>query len=139
MLHQSAKIQGSRAETQALCYLKRHGLKLIERNFHCRQGEIDLIMHDKLCLIFIEVRYRRTLHYGSAVESVTWAKQQRIVKTAQFYLNYRFKRKQPKLGLPKQLPCRFDVVGISSFQESGNRSGMKCHWVKQAFDASCWW
>ena len=66
----TTKQRGDHAEQQALQHLQSFGLELIEQNFHSRGGEIDLIMSDQECLIFVEVRYRKTDKYGSAAESV---------------------------------------------------------------------
>lgn len=95
---------GESAEQLALSYLQSKNLKLIERNFRCKHGEIDLIMQDKNSLVFIEVRYRKHLQFGGGAESIDYRKQQKILKTAEFFLqrhvNY------------NQYPCRIDVVSI---------------------------
>ncbi len=94
---------GAAKEAIALQFLKKQGLKLVCQNYHCRKGEIDLIMQHKNSLVFIEVRYRRSEAYGTALESVDWRKQQKIIMTAQHYLQ--------QLG--QELPeCRFDVVTL---------------------------
>lgn len=95
---------GQVAENKAAAFLKKQGLTLIQKNFHCRYGEIDLIMQDKETVVFVEVRFRHNSHYGSSAESVTFAKQQKLIKTAQSYLM------KNKLG---DVACRFDVVGLS--------------------------
>ena len=63
-------ILGNRSEKLALKYLKQKGLKLHEKNYHCRYGEIDLIMWHDDYLVFIEVRYRKNNLFGGALESV---------------------------------------------------------------------
>ncbi|MCG8083044.1 MAG: YraN family protein, partial [Candidatus Thiodiazotropha taylori] len=63
--------QGEAAEQLAVDYLSRRGLKLVTRNFRCKVGEIDLIMREKRTLVFVEVRYRQSDDYGSALESIT--------------------------------------------------------------------
>jgi putative endonuclease len=108
---------GDDAETAALDYLQQQGLKLIERNYHSRRGEIDIIMEDSHTLIFVEVKYRQSAHFGTAAEMVTLKKQQRIIAAALHYLQ------QHKLDRA----CRFDVVAITP------RSGVE--WIKGAFDA----
>ena len=76
----SAKqLLGQAAEQAACSYLTRHGLTLIARNFHARQGEIDLIMLDKDTLVFVEVRFRSRQDFGDAAASVTRSKQQKII------------------------------------------------------------
>ena len=110
------KAQGDAAEKQACTHLQQAGLRLIEKNFHCRQGEIDLIMQEGEALVFIEVRYRRNNHFGNAAESVNARKQAKLISTAQYYL-----LKHPKLA---HAPCRFDVVSIT---------GHELEWIKNAF------
>ncbi|MEW8624344.1 MAG: YraN family protein [Candidatus Thiodiazotropha sp.] len=108
--------QGEAAEQQAVDYLSRRGLKLVTRNFRCKVGEIDLIMREKRTLVFIEVRYRQTDDYGSALESITPSKQRKLLAAANFYLQkYRVDQ-----------PCRFDVVAING---SGNS---RTTWLKDA-------
>ena len=111
---------GNKAEKLALSFLKKQGLKFIEKNFFYHHGEIDLIMMDKQQLVFIEVRYRKSEKYGSALESVTQKKQQRIIKTSQYFL---LKNKQYR-----QLPLRFDVV---AFQKDISITSIT--WIKAAF------
>lgn len=110
---------GKDYEQQALHYLKQQGLSLVSQNFHCRQGEIDLIMAEKQCLIFIEVRFRKSAAYGSAIESVTRQKQARIIHTAQVFL-------QQHSG--SYLSYRFDVIAISP-----SASQNEIIWIKDAF------
>jgi putative endonuclease len=94
--------QGQAWEGRALEYLLGHGLTLVESNFHCACGEIDLILRDGEALVFVEVRQRSAEAYGGAAASITPAKSRRLVRAASTYLQ-RFKR---------QPPCRFDVVAI---------------------------
>lgn len=112
---------GLRAETQALSFLEARGLILIERNFHCRVGEIDLIMRDGTQLVFVEVRKRGRRSFTSAAVTVTASKQRKLIKAASFYLALRHRGHQPV--------CRFDVVGIDS---DGARSSID--WRRDAFD-----
>ena len=93
------------AEEQACRFLEGKGLKLLTHNYSCRQGEIDLVMRDNEMLVFVEVRYRRSKDYGSAVESVDSRKQAKLISTAQHYLQQHRQAARH--------PCRFDVVGIS--------------------------
>jgi len=93
---------GKLGEDLALAHLSAHGLVLVERNFLCKMGEIDLIMRHHAHLVFVEVRRRASRSFGGAAASITPAKQQRLIRTAQYYL----------LRLPKPPPCRFDVVAI---------------------------
>ncbi|OGT97808.1 MAG: YraN family protein [Gammaproteobacteria bacterium RIFOXYB2_FULL_38_6] len=108
---------GSQAESKALAFLKTQGLKLLERNFRCKLGEIDLIMQDKDFTVFVEVKYRKIINFGEPVETVTKSKQRKIIKAATFYLQQK--------DLFDKVPCRFDVVGIL---DDG-----QINWIKDAF------
>ena len=79
---------GSAAERLAADFLVKRGYHVLERNFRCRVGEINLIALDGSTLVFVEVKARRTLSRGAPVEAVTDIKQARVVKAAQFYLAY---------------------------------------------------
>ncbi len=117
------KTLGQHAELLALQYLQSKGLTLIEKNFCCKLGEIDLIMKEKNCLVFIEVRLRHASSYQDSLSSVNTTKQHRLIRTAQFYLkmrNYNFNATE----------CRFDVIGLSSL----NRND-EILWIHSAFDA----
>lgn len=94
--------QGRQWEDAALAHLERHGLVLVEANFRCKLGEIDLILRDGATLVFVEVRQRAAGAPVSAAASIGPAKIRRIIRAAQVYLQ-RFSR------LP---PCRIDVVAI---------------------------
>lgn len=102
-------------------HLCQHGLRTLVRNFHCRLGEIDLVMSDGETIVFVEVRYRRNSHFGSATESVTRNKQLKICRTAGIFLSRR-----PALATR---PCRFDVIGIN-----GERHNVSLNWIKGAFE-----
>jgi len=110
---------GSQAENLALQHLEQQGLNLVKRNYHCRGGEIDLIMIDSSALVFVEVRYRKTATFGSAIESVNLTKQKRIILTAQHFLQQQ---------TPQHKSCRFDVIAISPKQH-----GFEITWLKDAF------
>ncbi|WP_293778881.1 YraN family protein [uncultured Oxalicibacterium sp.] len=98
----SRQVTGSAAEYVALLHLQKNGLQLIERNFLCRGGEIDLIMQDGATLVFVEVRKRSSRQFGGAAASVTPAKQRRLICAAQQFLQ---RYRQPPA-------CRFDVIAI---------------------------
>ncbi|NND00855.1 MAG: YraN family protein [Gammaproteobacteria bacterium] len=112
-------ILGNRAENLALKYLRKQGLQEIERNFHCRFGELDLIMQDAAYLVFVEVRYRKDQSYGGAVASVNQAKQRKLRRTAEFYLLQHKKN---------DCPCRFDILCMD-----GNLEKARYHWIRNAF------
>lgn len=108
-------LRGEHAEDNALQFLSAQGFKPVARNFRCKQGELDLVMADGNTLVFVEVRYRSSDKFGSALESVTYKKQQRIITAAHTYLS-----RHTHGG-----PVRFDVVAIS-----GDGS---INWIKNAF------
>ncbi len=115
--------RGTDAERRAARWLGDQGLTLRKRNYHCRHGEIDLIMDDEDALVFIEVRYRSDDRYGGAEASVTPEKQQRIASAARHFLG-----RHPQCG---DRPCRFDVVAV---QPDGAREGSyRYHWIRNAF------
>jgi len=118
---QTSRNIGALAEDRAVVYLEENNLTLLTRNYHCRRGEIDLIMQDGNFLVFIEVRYRKNNHYGSAAESVTRQKQQRLLTTAEYFLQ---NEKQNADNA-----CRFDVITISGQQNP------QIEWIKDAFQA----
>lgn len=115
---------GQQAEQQALNFLEQQGLRLITRNYHCRQGEIDLVMADQQTLVFVEVRYRKSARFGSSIESITAAKRQKIITTAEHYLMHKRNNQPPA--------CRFDVVAI--YPSGSNESSLQFDWIKNAFD-----
>jgi putative endonuclease len=98
--------QGRQWEQVALAHLQGHGLVLIEANFTCRGGEIDLVMRERDTLVFVEVRQRADRAHGGAAASITPAKRRRLWRAAQHYL----------LRFPDTPPCRFDVVAIDGGQ-----------------------
>jgi putative endonuclease len=94
---------GKAGEEEALRYLSQQGYRILERNYRCRFGEIDLIARDGKTLVFIEVKTRRSQRFGPAAASVTLVKQHHLIKAAQVYLA----RTRQTDAL-----CRFDVVTI---------------------------
>lgn len=114
-----ARLTGQHHERQAANYLQKQGLQLIERNYRCRGGEIDLVMRDCDALVFIEVRYRSNSSHGCAAETVTAGKQQKILHAARYFLSH-----NPGY---QQMPCRFDVLGIDNGQTT------QYTWLQNAF------
>lgn len=94
---------GARGERLAEAFLARRGLALECRNYRCRYGEVDLIMREGTRWVFVEVKTRRSLDFGSPGESVTARKQGQIARAA---LHFLFERQAP------EGPCRFDVVEV---------------------------
>lgn len=95
---------GTEYEDRAEEYLKQQGFIILERNFHSRSGEIDIVAKEDEYLVFIEVKYRRNNSSGSPLEAVNANKQKRICRTAFYYC---FKH-----GYGERMPCRFDVIAI---------------------------
>lgn len=114
---------GLKAEQIACNYLQQHRLVLLEQNYQCRRGEIDLIMRDGETLVFVEVRARRSDRFGSALESITADKQSRIIATAQHYLQ------QNRL----QQNCRFDVVTLRISPTADSQQHQISDWIRDAF------
>ncbi len=77
---------GKTGEELASKYIEKQGYKIVERNFRCRQGEIDIIAEDKQELVFIEVKTRTNLSYGFPAEAVNYVKQKHINKATKYYL-----------------------------------------------------
>ena len=113
-------IKGKFFEEQALAFLLARGLVLIERNFHCRRGEIDLIMLHNHDMVFVEVRYRRNGRFGGAALSIDGKKQQKIRLAAQSWL-------QQNESLTFR-GCRFDVIAIE-----GDKQNLQTQWISDAF------
>jgi putative endonuclease len=106
---------GARAEDQCAALMREAGLRVIERNWRCRFGEIDLIAEEGETVVFAEVRLRRSLNFGGAGESVTAAKRSRLLAAARLYLAAR-----------PQAACRFDVFLVVG--QAGD-----VQWVRDAF------
>jgi putative endonuclease len=116
--------KGQYYEEQAVEYLQRAGLSVVERNFRCKLGEIDIICRQGEQLIFVEVRYRSNPGFGSPAASVNRGKQRKIIRTAQFYLQNRrqFRNKF----------CRFDVLALTPARSCEE---VDVQWLKNAFVA----
>jgi len=109
---------GIAAEQLAASFLKQQGLVLITQNYHCRFGEIDLIMRDGNILVFIEVRLRSHSGFGGAAESITFSKQRKLIITANHYLQQHGDQ-----------PCRFDAILMNKADHA------HIEWIQHAFDA----
>ena len=110
--------RGLAAEAAAASYLQRQGLTLLAQNYSCRFGEIDLIMRDGRTLVFVEVRLRSNSGFTSAADSIHAHKQQKLIRTAQFYLQ----------SHDLNLPCRFDAVLFADVKQSDPE------WIRNAID-----
>lgn len=107
---------GNDYEKRAGKYLEEQGYRILEYNFHCRTGEIDIIARQRDLLIFCEVKYRKNNAKGTPLEAVNHRKQQTISKVAMYYLTVH--------GL-SNMNCRFDVIG---FQDD------EIIWIPNAFE-----
>lgn len=96
------KLLGAFGEDAACRWLRRHGYRILERNFSCRFGEIDIIARKGKYLAFVEVKMRKNADHGAAMEFVTPAKQNRLIQTAEYWL----------MKTPTDLQPRFDVVEV---------------------------
>ena len=110
---------GVLAEQLAAQYLQQHGLKLLQANYRCRFGEIDLILQDGDTHVFAEVRLRSGSIFGGAAASIDARKQAKLVRTAQHYLS----------GFQRIPPCRFDAILLQSTDIN------QIEWIKNAFTA----
>lgn len=112
---------GAQFEQRACKELQRAGLKLLDRNFTTRHGEIDLVMLDGDTIVFVEVRHRGRTTHGCATESITASKQRKLIAAAQWWLQTH----------PAQAnwPCRFDAVGYD-----GSSTTARMQWLKNAFE-----
>ena len=109
--------RGRHAEDLAAAYLQQQGLELIERNYRCRFGEIDLIARDGKTLVFVEVRMRTRSDFGGAIASITARKRDKLLRTARHYL----------AGKTRAPACRFDALLVSGPDRS-------VEWLKNAFE-----
>ena len=77
---------GARGEKLAVDFLKGLGYEILERNFRCRQGEIDIVAREDECLVFVEVRTKKSCDFGTPEESVTVAKREKLISLANAYI-----------------------------------------------------
>lgn len=110
-------MKGCDAEQSAMSHLLQQGLLLVERNYRCRFGEIDLIMSEGKTLVFVEVRMRASNMFGGAAASITSVKQAKLLRAARHYLS----------GLKHEPSCRFDAILITGVRNP------KIEWIRNAF------
>lgn len=116
------KLLGTFGEDMACKYLESKGYKIIERNFSCRVGEVDIIGIEGDTLAFVEVKSRTGVSYGSPSEAVSYTKQGRIVKTALFFMTkHKF----------FDYMCRFDVIEVLT---DGTKENTNINLIKNAFE-----
>ena len=118
--------RGRQAESRAAGYLARSGMTLVQRNFRCKLGEIDLIMLDRDELVFVEVKYRSSDRFGNSLDYVSRQKQLKLKKAALFYL-----QKHPQYAAH---PFRFDVVGIAPPPAGCEPEATRFNWVRNALE-----
>lgn len=109
MFAKSPYLLGLYYENKAAKYLRKQGLRLIERNVRYACGEIDLIMQDNNTWVFVEVRFRRNSAFGDAVSSITYAKRRRLWRAANNWLAQR----QESIEISD---CRFDICAFNQRQ-----------------------
>ena len=123
----TTRARGDHAELKALAHLKANGCRLITSNYNTKAGEIDLIVDDSGVLVFVEVRFRHETTHGTGAETVTSSKIRKIIRTAKHFL---VTHKQYQ-----NLPCRFDVISMSSQSAPSQNSSREysIDWIKRAF------
>ena len=112
-----SKLKGIVGEEAAKVFLLKQGLRWIASNYSCRMGEIDLIMQEGECLVFVEVRQRSSMAFGGALASITATKQKKIIKAAQ---HFQLTHKQLSNN-----PCRIDVLTLQG-------TAPNIDWIKNA-------
>ena len=122
MCPETTTVIGRRGEDLAARHLESRGLRLLERNYRCRGGEIDLVMLDGDSLVLVEVRLRTSGGHGGAAASVGTRKQRRFAHAARHLLATR-----PQY---RTLRARFDVVALDS---SGRADELQVTWIRDAF------
>ncbi len=103
-VNNAKQVLGREGERVAEQFLKQKGFKIVERNYRCAAGELDLVVLDKRVVVFVEVKTRTGLGFGTPLEAVAYHKQQKMIQAAQYFLSEK--------GL-HQRDARFDVVGVS--------------------------
>ena len=113
------QVAGDQAESLAIALMARAGLRILDRNYRVRGGEIDSIALDGDTLVFVEVRFRKSARFGGAAASIDQRKQQRIIRAAQVYL----------MTHPRHThrPCRFDCIVLDALKPDAPE------WIKDAF------
>jgi putative endonuclease len=113
---------GRRGEEAAARHLESHGLQLLERNYRCRGGEIDLVMLEGTTLVLVEVRLRTSIGFGGAAASVGPRKQRRFMLAARHLMMTR--------PAYRKLQARFDVVALEAGAQPGET---RIDWIRDAF------
>ena len=111
---------GDRGEDLAIKHLQKRGYKVIEKNYRCRWGEIDLIARDRETLVFVEIKARTSSGFGLPQEAVDGFKQRKLAQVAKAYVAER--------NVKEAISSRFDVVAVQL-----TPSGPKIELIKDAF------
>ena len=109
---------GQEQEAKAACFLKTQGYQILEQNYRCKRGEIDLVAREGQYLVFVEVKLRKSDRFAAAAEYVDRRKQERIKSTAQMWLSTH----------PSGLQPRFDVIEIYAPEGVETRRPKIYHW-----------
>ncbi len=128
-VHNAHLQRGAAAEHLACRYLRSQGLAIVQRNYRCRCGEIDIIALEgpgqaDCVLCFVEVRYRRRSSHGRAAETVDQRKRKKLINCAQHYL----------IRHPTHVKCRFDVIEVGYVNAGkANQNRAAINWIRDAF------
>lgn len=118
--HLNSSHKGRYIEEQVALYLQRQGLRFVEKNFACKQGEIDLIFQTADILVFVEVRYRAKTHFCHPIETIRYSKQKKVISAAKVFVHWR--------KWAQSLTLRFDVVSVT-----GPTDCLQFEWIPDAF------
>jgi len=121
MLRKNLRKKGEHYETLARQWLQTQGLSMIEHNYNCRFGEIDLIMLDENCLCFVEVKYRGSNDFGGSAYSLPVSKQRKITRSALHYIAHH--------RVYRNHAMRFDALLI----QGDGADDASFNWIKNAF------
>ena len=112
---------GDENESLACKFIEDKGGRILERNFRCKMGEIDIIARDGPYLCFIEVKFRKDSSFGDPSEAVNYSKRRRISNVSRFYLYSKH--------ISFDSPIRYDVIAVSASEDM-----LTFDWIKNAFD-----
>jgi putative endonuclease len=121
-MEDTTRARGIRGESLAVKYLKKKGYKIIERNYRCQWGEIDLIARDGKTLIFVEIKSRSSSDFGLPQDAVDRFKQEKLIQAAKAYM--------AEHHVQETIPARFDVVAVQL-----TPSGPEMELIKDAFQS----
>ena len=113
---------GKRGEVAAMRFLEKRGYRILDKNYRCKSGEIDIVAREKDSIVFVEVKTRTSIEFGLPEESLTPRKRAHLTKVALSYLSHRS---------IKEVNCRFDVVSVLMTGEDIQ----SIHLIKDAFSS----